>query len=202
MSRNDLGELRRSAAAATFGPGAIVDFRAGGASISAVAAGLEEWDSNFPPSGMRHAQAIREERLQKKLGVKGFRLPPVRDPSNDRDAERSLVAVRFPSWLQCPHCDRIGPEGNWADAPGHAGRWCPSCTARAPGQNRVFVVPVRFVMACEGGHLDEFPWHAWIDIELPRFRLREPTLYGRHLLFSHVETVSRLPWEEALAGWP
>ncbi|WP_238881053.1 DrmB family protein [Achromobacter xylosoxidans] len=162
MSRNDLGELRRSAAAATFGPGSIVDFRAGGASISAVAAGLEEWDSNFPPGGMRHPQAIREERLQKKLGVKGFRLPPVRDPSSDRDAERSLVAVRFPSWLQCPHCDRIAPEGNWADAPGQAGRWCPPCTAKAPGQNRVFVVPVRFVMACESGHLDEFPWHVWV----------------------------------------
>src|SRR5690606_36340175 len=26
----------------------------------------------------------------------------------------------------------------------------------------VYVVPVRFVMACEGGHLDEFPWHAWV----------------------------------------
>lgn len=162
MPKNDLGELRRSAAAATFGPGAIIDFRAGDASISAVAAGLEEWDSNFPPAGMLHPQAIREERLQKKLGVKGFRLPPVRDPSLERDAERSLVAVRFPSWLQCPHCDRIGREDLWADAPGHAGRWCPSCTRKTPGMAKVFAVPVRFVMACEAGHLDEFPWHAWV----------------------------------------
>ena len=69
MARNDLGELRRSAAASGFGPGAIIDFRAGDAAISAVAAGLEEWDRNFPPAGILHPQVVREERLQKKLNV-------------------------------------------------------------------------------------------------------------------------------------
>src|SRR5580765_2802013 len=124
MASNELGELRRSAAAATFGPGAIVDFRAGEATISAVAGGLEQWDRNFPPAGMLNPQAIREERLQKKLKVKGFRLPPVRDPAKDTDAERALVAVRFPGWLQCPQCDRIGPEERWNSEPGRAGRIC------------------------------------------------------------------------------
>jgi hypothetical protein len=162
MASNELGPLRRSAAATTFGPGAIVDFRAGEATISAVIAGLEEWDRNFPPAGMLHPQAIREERLQKKLNVRGFRLPPVRDPARDSDAERALVAVRFPSWLQCPKCDRIGREGRWNYDPGRAGRVCQECTNRAPSRENVFVIPVRFVMACEDGHLDEFPWHAWV----------------------------------------
>lgn len=163
MARNELGELRRSAVVGTFGPGAVIDFRAGDASISAVAAGLEEWDSNFSPAGMLHPQTIREERLQKKLGVKGFRLPPVRDPSLERDKERALVAVRFPEWLQCPQCDRIAPENKWSDEPGKAGRWCPSCTQKAPGRKKSFVVPVRFITACEHGHLDEFPWHTWVQ---------------------------------------
>ncbi|PSH68587.1 hypothetical protein CU102_12550 [Phyllobacterium brassicacearum] len=163
MPRNDLGELRRSAAAATFGPGAIIDFRAGGATISAVAAGLDEWDRNFAPAGMLNQQAIREERLQKKLKVKGFRLPPVRDPAKDSDAEKALVAVRFPSWLQCPQCDRIGPEDLWGDEPGRAGRFCQECTRKAPGRQNVYVIPVRFVMACETGHIDEFPWHSWVQ---------------------------------------
>jgi hypothetical protein len=162
MPSNELGELRRSAAAATFGPGAIVDFRAGGATISAVAAGLEEWDRNFPPAGMLNAQAIREERLQKKLNVKGFRLPPVRDPAKEADAERALVAVRFPGWLQCPQCDRVGPEELWNNEPGRAGRVCQDCTNKAPGRHNVFVIPVRFVTACESGHLDEFPWRSWV----------------------------------------
>lgn len=163
MASNELGPLRRSAAATTFGPGAIVDFRAGAATISAVVAGLEEWDRNFPPAGMLHPQAIREERLQKKLNVRGFRLPPVRDPARDSDAERALVAVRFPRWLQCPQCDRIGREDRWNDNPGQAGRICAQCTNKAPSRENVYVIPVRFVMACEDGHLDEFPWHFWVN---------------------------------------
>lgn len=162
MAQNELGELRRSASVATSGPGAIIDFRAGEATISAVAAGLEEWDRNFPPAGLLHPQAIREERLQKKLKVKGFRLPPVRDPAKESDAERALVAVRFPSWLQCPKCDRVGPEDQWNYEPGRAGRSCAECTNKTPGRKNVFVIPVRFVMACESGHLDEFPWHMWV----------------------------------------
>lgn len=162
MASNELGPLRRSAAATTFGPGAIVDFRAGEATISAVISGLEEWDQNFPPQGMLHPQAIREERLQKKLNVRGFRLPPVRDPAREADAERALVAVRFPTWLQCPQCDLIGREDRWNFEPGRAGRICQACTNRAPSRQSVFVIPVRFILACESGHLDEFPWHFWV----------------------------------------
>jgi hypothetical protein len=162
MARNDLGEIRRSAAVAIFGPGAIIDFRAGEATISAVAAGLEQWDESFPPAGMLNEQAIREERLQKKLGVKGFRLPPVRDPAREKDAERALPAVRFPQWLQCPKCDRIAKSEEWGDEPGRAGLHCQKCTSAAPGRRKVYVVPVRFVLACESGHLDEFPWHWWV----------------------------------------
>ncbi len=162
MANKELGEIRRSAAVATFGPGSVVDFRADKATISAVAAGLEEWDHNFQPKGLVNEQTIHEERLERKLGKRGFRLPPVRDPLREKD-ERALVAVRFPSWLQCPQCDRIGREDMWADKPGEAGRYCPKCTQAAPGRREVYVVPVRFVTACEGGHLDEFPWHMWVD---------------------------------------
>jgi hypothetical protein len=162
MARNELGDLRRSAAAAGFGPGAVIDFRAdGGAPVSGVAAGLEEWDRNFPPGGMRHPQAINEERLQKKLRVSGFRLAPVRDPNNDHDLERALVAVRFPAWLQCPRCDTLAREDEWASEIGRASRWCAPCSKAA--LKRIYVIPVRFVMACENGHLDEFPWHSWVS---------------------------------------
>lgn len=162
MPRNELGNLRRSAAAALFGPGAVIDFRAGDAPISAVAAGLEEWDRNFPPAGMRNEQTVLEARLQKKLGVRGFRLPPVSAEEFTRPDSKALVAVRYPNWLQCPQCSRLGESRNWAEEPGRPGLYCPQCTQRMPGQRKVFVVPVRFVMACEGGHLDEFPWHAWV----------------------------------------
>lgn len=162
MSRNKLGDLRRSAAASLFGPGAVVDFRAGDAPISAVAAGLEEWDRNFPPAGMRNEQTVLEARLQKKLGVQGFRLPPVSAEDFDRSDNKALVAVRFPNWLLCPHCNRLAESRAWSDESGQPGLYCAQCTQRMPGRRKIWVVPVRFVMACEAGHLDEFPWHAWV----------------------------------------
>jgi len=150
----------------TFGPGAVVDFRAEGAPVSAVTAGLEEWDRNFPPAGLLNSQAIYEPRLQRKLGVRGFRLPPVFyeewGSKKGTDDSKVLVAVRFPDWLQCPECDRIAPSARWGSEPGRAFRYCPSCTANRPGQRKVFSIPVRFVMACESGHLDDFPWHYWV----------------------------------------
>lgn len=163
MARNDLQELRRSAVVSTAGPGALVDFRADGAAVSGLVAGLEEWDSSFPPAGLANPQKVFEPRLQKKLGVGGFRLPPVVDDTRKKDNpdNRRLVAVRFPDWLQCPSCDRIAPSRDWADEPGKAYRYCSTCSARS-GSRRVFAIPVRFVMACRHGHIEDFPWHQWV----------------------------------------
>jgi hypothetical protein len=158
---NDVGNLRRSAVVSTFGPGAIVDFRAGGAPISAVAGGLEEWDSNAPPAGIANAQTIFEPRLQKKLAVKGFRVPPVYPDNGSRTG--SLVAVRFPRWLQCPSCHIIQQAKRWTAQVGRAERACGTCSADQGGAASMYAVPVRFVTACERGHLDEFPWHWWVQ---------------------------------------
>lgn len=181
MPRNALGELRRSAVVMTFGPGAIVDFRADGAPVSAVSAGLELWDSEFPPAGTQNSQSISEPRLEGRLGVAGFRLPPVvyDPPGGDSEDTRTLVGVRFPQWLQCPRCDRIAPGGKWSQAPGSASRYCARCTAKAPGQRRVHVVPTRFVMACPKGHLDEFPWHYWVEHKASCSKKEKGKLYLR-----------------------
>jgi hypothetical protein len=56
MSNNRIGELRRSSVVTTFGPGSVVDFRADGGAVSAVTAGLEEWDRNFRPVGLLNPQ--------------------------------------------------------------------------------------------------------------------------------------------------
>ena len=183
MANNHLGDLRRSAALMTFGPGSVVDFRAHDAPVSAVAAGLEEWDKSFPPAGLANPQRIAEPRLQRKLSVGGFRLPPVvddtwRDDSGNPD-RRTLVAARFPEWLQCPRCDRLAIAHRWAHEPGRAYRYCARCTRQAPGQLKVFAVPVRFVMACGKGHLDEFPWHIWVAHEVDCKRKERADLYLR-----------------------
>jgi hypothetical protein len=162
MANNELGKLRRSAVISMYGPGAIIDFRAGGhggGPISAVGAGLDKWDE-VEPRGLRHPQTIFEPRLQRKLGVAGFRLPPVY-AEDEAIRARPLYAARFPAWLQCPVCSTLRRGRNaWAHDPGDPAPYCASCSAQK-GQ-RVHVVPVRFICACDRGHLDEFPWDLWV----------------------------------------
>ena len=165
MPHNELGKLRRSSVITMYGSGAIIDFRAGshgGAPISVVATGIEEWDRRSFAKGLKHPQTIYEPRLQKKLSVGGFRLPPVSLEDGEEDYNR-LPGVRFPTWLQCPHCNILKQAWKWGRDPGDPAPYCPSCTTKAHGSERVHVVPVRFVVACENGHLDEFPWHFWVQ---------------------------------------
>lgn len=161
MANNRLGDLRRSAVVMTYGPGAVVDFRAGAAPVSALAAGLEEWDRRAAPAGLKNEQTVFEPRLQKQLEVAGFRLPPVVVDEGD-EGKITLVGVRFPEWLQCPECHVIKPADKWNREPGDAARTCGACTAKSPGGRPVYAVPVRFVTACGAGHVDDFPWHHWV----------------------------------------
>lgn len=173
---NELGDVRRSQIVTTHGPGAIIDFRAGGyggAGISVVAAGLDEWDRWAPPAGLGHPQTVFEPRLQAQLGVDGFRLPPVAPqvaPNVYAKRVGKLVGVRFPRWLQCPRCHLIRQARHWTEDAGDPALYCPGCSEIAGGRNRVHVVPVRFIVTCENGHLDEFPWEWWVkhDGDCPR----------------------------------
>jgi len=165
MPNNELGKVRRSMVLMNYGPGAIIDFRAGrrGAPVSIVAAGLEEWDSRASAKGLAHPQTIYEPRLQKKLSVDGFRLPPV-VPDDERDDHNDvLVGARFPVWLQCPSCNTLNEARQWASDPGDPARYCANCSAGRAADQRVHAVPVRFVTACQHGHLDDFPWHYWVQ---------------------------------------
>lgn len=175
--RNELGNVRRSQIITTHGPGSILDFRAGGyggAAVSVVAAGLEEWDRWAPPPGLGHPQTVYEPRLQKQLNVDGFRLPPVAPqvaPGVYSKAAGKLVGVRYPQWLQCPECHLIrrAASNTWCEDPGDPASYCASCSDAAGGRNRVHVVPVRFIVMCVRGHLDEFPWDLWVrhDAQCP-----------------------------------
>jgi len=165
---DELGDIRRSQVVTTHGPGSIIDFRSGGfggAAVSVVAAGLEEWDRWAPPPGLGHEQTVFEPRLQKQLGVDGFRLPPVAvqvAPGVYSKKSGKLIAVRFPRWLQCPECHLLRQAKGWNEDPGDPALYCADCSTKAGGRNRIHVVPVRFLVACNHGHLDEFPWDYWV----------------------------------------
>ncbi|MEQ9504135.1 MAG: DUF1998 domain-containing protein [Deltaproteobacteria bacterium] len=168
MPRNELGSLRRSQAVGVHGPGAIIDFRGsrGGASVSVVAGGLEAWDERTSKPGLGNDQVIYEPRLQQKLDVDGFRLPPVAPevapgvPSKRAD---KLIGARFPQYQLCPGCHRLRLASAWGNDPGEPALYCEPCSDDLPGaKSRQYVLPVRFVRVCDNGHLDEFPWDFWV----------------------------------------
>lgn len=187
MARGILGKIRRSQVISTYGPGAIVDFRAGGhggAPLSVVAAGLDEWDNLSLAPGLNNDQRIEEPRLQEQLNVGGFRLPPVGeekagDQPGSRTQPRRLAGVRFPSWLQCPRCELLQPAASWREEPGDPALYCGPCTSDSTDGHPVHVVPVRFILACEHGHLDEFPWHGWVRHNQGCARRKPLKLQGR-----------------------
>lgn len=164
------GQIRRSQLVGAFAPGAIIDLRSNaGAPLSGVVSGLEAWDSVAKLKGVNHPQSIREVRLERQLNVSGFRLPPVRDEDRVEDREDLLPIVRFPDFLQCPRCHAVQRSSRWRSQPGASERTCAGCSADG---STVFAVPVRFVVACAAGHLDEFPFTVWCGC-----RCKQPKLY-------------------------
>ena len=166
---NELGNVRQSAVIMNYGPGAILDFRVPvtGAAVSVVSAGLEHWQKQAELAGASVSDLRRftEPRLAEKLGVSYFRLPPVAPDNLNRKNDVSpipLVGARFPTWLQCTQCDTIKPFRRWGQDPGDPSRYCSKCSHERPGNEKVFVVPVRFIVACRNGHLDDFPWAWWV----------------------------------------
>lgn len=160
-----IGKVRRSQVLSGNGPGAIIDFRGeNGAPISVVAAGLEAWDLLSMKRGLLNDQTTIHEPLQGRLNVKGFRLPPVGDEVVRKDKRpRLLPSYRFPDWHVCPNCNLLQPSHKWGEEMGKPELWCPTCSS-GPGRRKrkVHVVPVRFVVTCPSGHLQDFPWSFWV----------------------------------------
>jgi hypothetical protein len=147
-----LGTVRRSQLISTYGIGGIIDLDKG----SYMPMGLEDWDNSTRlPSLM-----IREPRLQAQLGVSHFRLPPVAQPIGGSalvNAKSTAPAVRFPEWHECPKCHRIGTQGDpFEVAPDGARLICVATTCQ-----KAVATPVRFVVACRHGHIEDFPWVWW-----------------------------------------
>lgn len=159
-----IGKIRRSQVLSGNGPGAIIDFRGeGGAPISVVAAGLEAWDKLSGKPGLLNDQRIHHEPLQARLQVKGFRLPPVGEESFGKvKRQRLLPSYRFPDWHVCPRCNLLQRSRFWGSELERPELYCSICsTGRGKRIKKVYAVPVRFVVTCPAGHLQDFPWMSW-----------------------------------------
>src|SRR5262249_37741774 len=125
---------------------------------SALVAGLDFWNyaGNQRP-------VINEPRLAARLVAQfkqiGILLNPLATlsppPECDEDAptpQAGLQVVEFPRWMVCQGCNVMVQA--WRSLKEKDGRYLHPC---ASGKESV-LAPVRFVVVCPNGHLDEFPW--------------------------------------------
>ncbi|MEU3454276.1 DUF1998 domain-containing protein [Micromonospora sp. NPDC006766] len=157
-----VGALRPNQLLHTYGVGSVADLP----SLSVLVLGLAHWD-------LTHSTPVVEDRLlatiRHRLGdqVESLRLPPHLPETSDLFADWTRVGVPvtlFPTWLRCSdtRCNRLAPaDSGLFDLlsspfqPDRA-RYVHGC--RGNGNSRPTAVPARFVLACDNGHLDDFPW--------------------------------------------
>lgn len=159
------GEVGRSQAVSTYGVGSIYELRTstrnGQALNSVMMAGLDFWDAS-------ELTPIREHHLEKVLGVRSFLEPPHKQDEDQASRPASqrgphVPAVRFPNYLECERCHRLGTMGREFEERGLSPR-CRDTDCDGRG------VPVRLIMACypkdeedqrHPGHVEDFPWRWW-----------------------------------------
>jgi hypothetical protein len=167
MSRDEIkkiGDVRRSQVLHASGVGAVLDLP----QMSGMVLGLHRWEA---PNGQT---TVQEDRLlaivRQHLGpqVERLCLPPTprgdgRDPL-DPENLKGVPVVPFPNWLRCPRCELLARRDSGHFSLEHNAyrtdrtRFVHTHCSRG----RSAATPARFVVACEKGHIDDFPWHEYL----------------------------------------
>ncbi len=133
---------------------------------SLMAAGVDAWPFAKEACPSDTGWTVIEERLQARLGVAHFRLPPDhRDPvPGEKNPNKDIPFVRFPRWHYCHHCGGMellplfSPLGQRCAGRPYAQQSC----ANRPEKKRPFLIPMRFVAVCGKGHIQDFPFVEWV----------------------------------------
>lgn len=179
-----VGEIRPSQLMFTYGVGAIVDLP----KFSVIVTGLDDW-----PTDPQYNKLIIEDRL---LTAVRYKFPQVKKLLNpplvpdtglppdpfDKMTHIGVPVATFPRWLVCPRCDLLAPLSSGLfklkENPYYPDRTAYRHEICREGKNPE-AVPARFLVACEAGHLDDFPWLEFVHrgaetiCTEPLLRLRE-----------------------------
>lgn len=145
-----------------FGPGAIIEL----GDESLLLADPSHWPKKL--------DEVKLERLSREAGVWALKKPPViKDKREEPSSYNALMTVRFPKWMFCPRCKKMElwrSETGTKNAEG-----IPVCPNRTCKQK--VLAPMRFVAACQQGHLQDVPWVYWAHKNSTQKRCEHPELY-------------------------
>lgn len=156
------GRIRRAQLVTPFGVGAMSVLVNG---TTVITAGLDHWyDSSDGQPPSLDEFVVDEWRLQERLKVKQLRIPPdyrTGGSGSQGNNRMSVPALRFPLWSFCIYCKRLEQSTLSMAQPVR----CPD--AKHEGKKaRPTMAQVPFIAICENGHLDDFPWRAWVHRSL------------------------------------
>ncbi|KRF39824.1 DUF1998 domain-containing protein [Paenibacillus sp. Soil787] len=130
------GGLRPSQLITTFGPGSLVDYR----DDTVMIMGLQDWTDD-----PIYYNKILEPRLSSRLNVSSFRQP------RTINGRGGVPCISFPKYRICSVCNSLKNDFTRDNK----GAYHCECKGKNP------TYPARLIVACENGHIDDFPWAAW-----------------------------------------
>ena len=144
-----VGKMRPSSAVSMHGPGSIVDLP----ELSVIMMGLEHWHPNID-------DVVSEPRLEQFLNVRNLFSPPKPGPNKFGGVPSAV----FPEYLVCSdsRCRQLAHYSKFKE-------WktfnsvefhCDNASKHPDRKPSAF--PARFMVACEKGHVDDFPWQKWV----------------------------------------
>ncbi|MEF1257573.1 DUF1998 domain-containing protein [Vibrio harveyi] len=153
---------RSSQLISPFGPGSIIEL------------GDESLALADPIYWPKRLEEIKLERLSREAGVWALKKPPViKNKRDEVGPHNALMTVRFPKWMFCPRCKRMElwkKETGKLNADG-----IPVCANNSCKQK--VLAPMRFVAACQKGHLQDIPWVYWAHKNSRQKTCENPELY-------------------------
>lgn len=164
---NKIGEVRPTQLLFTYGIGAVMDMP----KMSGMIMGIDFWDKD-KCRNIKEPRLLRAVRAQLGQQVSNLKYPPILKDSNPyaNTFEEASVGVPFspfPRWMVCPQCRTLAsidagffklktnPFKPHETCYIHEN--CSRSKVKAPA-----VLPVNFLVACENGHMNDFPWREFV----------------------------------------
>jgi hypothetical protein len=176
---NLVGTARASQAVSTYGPGAPMDLL----SEAVLVGGLDFWRYRNDDEGwiveprLRDVIAARFGEHQVALSrARAFRRPPI-STEQQHSPSQGLPVLQFPIWFVCQSCRELVHGSDLQEQ--KRAPYKHSCKKSEAKKSQPNCVPVRFLLTCRDGHIEEFCWARFAhhgqesDCSYPVLRLDE-----------------------------
>jgi hypothetical protein len=150
------GDVRQTQLITAYGVGSIIDF----IKDTVIIAGVDDWDTGKNEEGVE-SRKLYSENLQSLTGAKYFLSPKV-ESGGGWIKSKDIPAFTFPEILYCPKCKRFVTAKEAANANPNLPNKCCLNDNKTGAKCSGTLVASRFVVACENGHIEDFPYSWWI----------------------------------------